>query len=122
MDPTYPQSVTLFWLFYTPILLVAVAFFAWSLYRYVRSRWTSGELKMKAVIVPPGDVVPELIALQAQFIIAPKLARQEAVALLVQRRGGSIEAGPDAAPLPDDFVALLELLSRTRASVPTRPH
>jgi hypothetical protein len=119
MDPTYPLSVTLFWLVYTPVLVVAAVFFVWTLYRYLRSRRPAGEAAARDEHVPSGDITAELIALQAQFIVAPKLARQEAIALLTLR--GVVEAAGEAGRQPDDFASLLERLSRTRPSVPTRP-
>ena len=118
--PPYSQGVTLFWLVYTPLLLGAVAFFGWSLYRYVRSRWSADEQKKHEISVYSGAVSAELIALQAQFIVAPRLAREEAIALLLKRSGTDAAVEGQTGCLPDDFESLLDLVSRTRPIVPAR--
>jgi hypothetical protein len=119
MNAAYPLTVTLFWLVYVPVLLLAAGFFAWTLSRYLRSRVNADVPKKKKLTpVSAGDIVAELIALHAQSVVAPKQARREAIALLTQRGSIADEAN---ARLPDDFSSLLELLSRSRPSLPTRP-
>src|SRR5688572_19194751 len=103
MDAIYSLLVTLFWLVYTPLLLVAAAMFGWALHRYLRSRRTPSEPKTQSLPLPR-VVTSELIALQAQFIVAPKIARQEALSLLRQCTGE--EADPQGARLSDDFESL----------------
>ena len=115
MDPAYPLSVTLFWLVYVPLLLGAVALFAWALYRYASSRRQAGDEPAGEVLRPGRCTVPELVALRAQFIVAPRLARQEAKAMLAGRPGVAASE-----VLPDDFDLLLVLLSRTATPMSTR--
>jgi hypothetical protein len=114
--------VTLFWVLYTPLLVIAAGFFGWSLYRYLRGRRTSNKEKTQEISSAAGYVTPEIVALRAQFIVAPKIARQEAIALLKQRGAAGFDAsGEPDDRLPEDFTSLLELLSRTRATLPAQP-
>jgi hypothetical protein len=113
--------VTLFWVLYTPLLVIAAGFFGWSLYRYLRGRRTSNKEKTQEISSAAGYVTPEIVALRAQFIVAPKIARQEAIALLKQRGATGFDAAGEPGHLPEDFTSLLELLSRTRATLPAQP-
>lgn len=100
----------LFWIVYVGFMVCACGFFLWSLRRYLAPLSAAGE-------APAGlqDIDPRLIALEAQFIVAPRLALREARVLLQTYEASA------AAVVRLEVDALLELIERGRLLERERP-
>ena len=106
----------LFWVLYTPVLLLGVAFFLWSLNRFLRPE---ADLAPTFAPDPYLEVAmqPALVALEAQRLLAPALALREAVALAIEWQ----VLLPDVHHADDDeaFAAVSDALSRHALRLPT---
>ena len=76
----------LFWVLYLHVLGLGVCFFIWSVVRYLGWRRT---LSDRTWFRARDELDPVLISLQAQFLVAPRLALLEARSLLDDRQGHS---------------------------------
>ena len=104
-----------FWLLYSAAILACAAFFAWNLLHYFVHK------KAQPQQTPPprprsrDSLVPEVVALEAQFMLAPKLALAEAKRLLDDRHvvlPAEVIAGDTIA----QFERLLDAVAQTRRS------
>jgi hypothetical protein len=103
-----------FWVLYSLAVLFCAGFFLWNLLRYALPQ----HFKRKPVIkIEPAlqiGLIPEIVALQAQFLVAPRLAVLEARKALEDREA-VLQPAPQGDDLVDQFEKLISALSQQRA-------
>jgi len=101
----------LFWVLYLHLLGLGLCFFLWSLGRYLSTkRLVRPRLRRRK----HEYFDPALVALEAQFQVAPRLALVEARRLL-QERGYSLIGKPSGSDATANFAALMARLETTSA-------
>jgi len=98
------------------LLLPGLVLFAWSAMEYFRSRPRTIRRQptvslVRSPMVPREAFDAKLMALQAQFIVAPETAIREARLLLRERRGSDAYALPvPGGNQRDEFLAIISRL------------
>jgi hypothetical protein len=113
-----PQTVAefemIFWMLYGLAFLACAVFFVWSLLRYaIPNRLRRKTPAFSEPVGTTTDLVAEIIALQAQFIVAPHMAISEAKKLLEDRHAAlQLDSSAD---LPAQFEALTRALAHSKS-------
>jgi hypothetical protein len=102
-----------FWVLYSLAVLFCAGFFTWNLLRYALPHRFRRKASVPAPDVDLHGLVPQIIALQAQFIVAPHIAIIEAQNRLEDRHA-ALQIDSAKAELSDQFEALIVALAQQK--------
>jgi hypothetical protein len=103
-----------FWVLYSLAVLLCAGFFLWNLLRYALPQHFKRKPAVKIEPAIQVGLLPEIVALQAQFLVAPRLAILEAQKALEDREA-VLQPAPQGDDLVDQFERLISTLSQRQA-------
>ena len=104
----------IFWVLYSLAVLFCAGFFIWNLVRYVLPLRFKRKSPVRAAPLQVG-LIAEIVALQAQFIVAPHLAIAEARKALEDRQA-VLPFGSSTDELAGEFETLVVALAQLPTS------
>ena len=105
----------IFWVLYSLAVLFCAGFFIWNLVRYVLPLRFKRKSQVRAATPSQVGLVAEIVALQAQFIVAPHLAIAEARKALEDRQAVAPFSSSSDEPA-GEFEALVVALAQLPTS------
>lgn len=109
-----PEFQLVFWVLYSLAITFCAGFFLWNLLRYVLPHRFQRQDHTTFKDLPTADLVPEIVALEAQFLVAPKLAIAEAQKAL-EGAYTVYKSDTSGEDLAGQFDALIVALARQKA-------
>ena len=102
-----------FWVLYSLAFFLCACFFLWNLVRYLWPQrfWRKRPEPVTDLAIPA--LIPEIVALQAQFLVAPRMALAEARKMLEDRH--AVLQVDEAAEPSVQFLTMLTVIAQSKS-------